>query len=91
MSLAISKMMKTSMKSYLSSAVEAAGVALITGIEQRRDVQFLGDLWRHYTGLRAMYDAEPEVNINFTGGEPYDPDYNISIGNLHDDVIQFPS
>ncbi len=29
--------------------------------------------------------------INFTGGESYDPDYNISIGNLHDDVIQFPS
>lgn len=73
------------MKSYLSSAVEAAGVALITGIEERRDVQLLGDLWRHYTGLRAMYDAEPEEE------EPWDPDYNISIPNLNDDVIRFPS
>ena len=75
----------TSMKSYLSSAVEAAGVALIKGIEERRDVQQLGDLWRHYTGLRTMYDAEPEPE------EPWDPDYNISISNMSDDVIQFPN
>ena len=78
------------MKSYLSRAVEAAGVALITGIENRRDVQFLGELWRHYTGLRAMYDAEPaELNddvIQFPSA-PFDPDYNITIGNMSDDTI----
>jgi len=82
-------MTKTNMKSYLSSAVEAAGVALITGIEQRRDVQFLGDLWRHYTGLRAMYDAEPEGNVlSFPDAEPFNPDYNISFGQ---DVLTFSS
>ena len=84
-------MSKPNMKSCLSSAVEAAGVALITGIEQRRDVGFLGDLWRHYTGLRAMYDQEPESAISFPDAEPWDPDYNISIPNLSDDVIKFPS
>lgn len=84
-------MSKPSMKSYLSDAVEAAGVALITGIEERRDIGFLGDLWRHYTGLRTMYNLEPESNISFSNSEPWDPDYNISIPNMSDDVIQFPS
>ena len=80
-------MLQTSMKNYLSNAVEASGVALITGIEERRDLRQLGDLWRHYTGLRTMYDAEPDPQPE----EMWDPDYNISFSNINDTVIKFPN
>ncbi|AFK66339.1 hypothetical protein SWPG_00090 [Synechococcus phage S-CBM2] len=88
MFLAILKM-TTSLKDYLSRATEAAGVALISGIENRIDTNTLGELWRHYLGLRSIYEKTPEDNVLKLGDYNTDYQFGLVSGSSSPDTISF--